>query len=180
VRQIAAAADVGLGTLYRHFPTRDELVDAVLEDAYEEYVALAERALTEPDAWTAFTGFVEAVLELHLRNRGLREVFEKRGYGSERAQAMRKRSRPLIARLVRRAQEQGPLRGDFTPQDLPLLLWSSDRVIELAGDVAPELWRRQLGFLLDGLRAEAANPLPVPALRESQLARVGISEGGSR
>ena len=76
-----------------------------------------------------------------------------------------------------RAQDEGSLRADFTPQDLPLLFWSSDRVIELAGDVAPRLWRRQLGFVLDGLRAEAAHPLPAPALRESQLARVGLPHG---
>ena len=66
---------------------------------------------------------------------------------------MRKRLRPLVAQLVARAQEHGELRDDFTPQDIALLFWGSDRVIELAGDVAPELWRRQLGFVLDGLRA---------------------------
>ena len=48
VRQIASRAGVGLGTLYRHFPTREDLVDAVLEDAFDEYVAIAERALAEP------------------------------------------------------------------------------------------------------------------------------------
>ena len=174
VRQIAGRAGLGLGTLYRHFPTRDDLVDAVLEDAFEEYVAIAERALREPDAWTAFTRFVEEALEMGSRNRALKDVLETRAHGRERARAVRRRIRPLLARLVTRAQEQGALRADFSPQDLPVLFWSSDRVIELAGDVAPDLWRRQLGFVLDGLRAEAAHPLPAPALRQAQLDRIGL------
>ena len=178
VRQIASRAGVGLGTLYRHFPTREDLVDAVLEDAFDEYVAIAERALAEPDAWAGFTGFLEAVLELQSRNRALKDIIETRAHGRERAQAMRKRTRPLLARLVERAQEQGTLRADFTAQDMPLLFWSSDRVIELAADIAPDLWRRQLGFLLDGLRAEAARPLPAPPLRDAQLNRVGLPARG--
>jgi AcrR family transcriptional regulator len=177
VRQVATGAGVGLGTLYRHFPTREELVDAVLEEAYEEYIGLAKSALDEPDAWAGFTRFVEEALELQAHNRALKDVVETRAHGRERAQAMRRRTRPLVAELVSRAQGQGVLRADFKPQDLPLLFWSADRVIELAGSVAPDLWRRQLGFLLDGLRAEAAHPLPAPALRESQLARVGLPSG---
>ena len=177
VRQVASRAGVGLGTLYRHFPARDDLVDAVLEEAFEDYVAIAKRALGELDAWAGFTHFVEAVLELQARNRALKDVVETRAHGRARAQAMRKRARPLLASLVGKAQEQGALRADFTPQDLPLLFWSSDRVIELASDVAPDVWRRHLGFLLDGLRAEAAHPLPAPPLREAQLARVGMPGG---
>lgn len=180
VRQIASRADVGLATLYRHFPSREDLVDAVLENAFAEYVALAERALDEPDAWIGFTRFVEAALELQSHNRALKDVIETRVHGRERAQAMRKRTRPLLAELVRRAQAQGTLRMDFTPQDLPLLFWSNDRVIELVGDIAPDLWRRHLGLMLDGLRAEAAHALPAAPLRESQLARVGLPRGGGR
>ena len=180
-RRIAGEAGVGLGTVYRNFATRDDLVDAVLEDAFDEYIDIAERALAaEGDAWSAFTQFVDHALELQSRNRALKDVVETRAHGRARAHAMRERVRPVVAELIRRAQEQGALRQDFTPQDLPLLFWSSDRVIELAGQVAPGLWRRQLGFLLDGLRAEAAHPLPAPPLREAQLARIGVPEEQSR
>ena len=118
------------------------------------------------------------MLELQSRNRALKDVVETRAHGRERARAMRKRARPLVARLVERAQEQGTLRADFAPQDMPLLFWSTDRVIELAREVAPDLWRRQLGFLLDGLRADAARPLPAPPLRDAQLDRVGLPAEG--
>ena len=84
---------------------------------------------------------------------------------------MRERMRPLVRRLVERAQEQGALRRDFAPEDLPLVFWTGDRVIEATGSVAPELWRRYLGLLLNGLRAGAATPLPAPPLSRAQLAR---------
>ncbi len=175
VRDIAGHAGVGVGTLYRHFPTRGDLVDAVLEDAFEELIALAQDALEEPDAWSGFTRFIEHALDLNARNRGLKDVVETHAHGREGAAAMRDRLRLLIARLVERARAEGTLRADFTPQDIPMLFWSSDRVIELAGNVAPDLWRRQLGFVLDGLRSAAATPLAEPSLTAKQLQQVGSS-----
>jgi len=78
---------------------------------------------------------------------------------------------PLLRRLIERAQAQGTLRSDFTTEDLSLAFWSVGRVIEKTADVAPQQWRRQLGFLLDGLRSPAATPPPVPALTRRQLVR---------
>jgi hypothetical protein len=132
--------------------------------------------MTEPDPWRGFTRFIEEVLVLYARNRGLRDVVETQTRGRKRAAATRRRIRPLVARLVASAHEQGTLRPDFTPQDIPLLFWASDRVIELAGDVAPNVWRRQLGFVFDGLRSSAATPLTQPPLTEAQLRRVGAAK----
>jgi len=171
VREIATEAGVGVATLYRHFPSRDGLVDAVLEDAFEELVAAGERALAETSGWAGFAGLVEETLVLCARNHGLREVFESRR-GRERAESMRGRIRPVFAELVARARAEGTLRSDFTAEDVPLLFWGADHVIELTSSVAPELWRRQLGLTLDGLRAGSATALPVPALSRAELRRV--------
>ena len=176
VREVARHAGVGVGTLYRHFPAREDLVDAVLEGAFEDLVASAEAALAEPDPWSGFTRFVKDALASHARNRGLKDVVETQTHGRERAAAMRRQIRPLVARLVSRAHEQGSLRPDFTPQDVALLFWATDRVIELGGDVAPEIWRRHLGFVFDGLRSSAATPLAQPSLTEAQLRRVGAAK----
>jgi AcrR family transcriptional regulator len=173
VREIAQRAEVGMGTLYRHFPSRDDLVDAVLEEAFEEFVGIAETALAEPDGWTGFRRFLEDALLLHARNRGLKEVLERRLVGKERAEAMRRRIEPLVARLVARAQEQGRLRPDFKPEDVALLFWGADRVIELSAAISSQLWRRYLGFLIDGLQTEAATPLDPAPLTRAQLRRVG-------
>jgi AcrR family transcriptional regulator len=176
-RDVARHAGVGIGTLYRHFPERADLVDAVLAESFEELIALAEASLAEDDAWRGFTRFIEEALVLHGRNRGLKDVVETDEHGRTRAQEMRRRLRPLVAKLVARAQERGDLRSDFMPQDIALLFWGSDRVIELAGDVAPELWRRQLAFVLDGLRSPNPTSLPAPPLSEAQLRRVRTKRG---
>jgi len=176
VREVARQAGLGVGTLYRHFPAREDLVDAVLEDAYEDFIAHAQAALEESDPWRGFTWFIEEALVLHALNRGLKDVIETQAHGRERATAMRRRIRPLVTRLVARAQEQGTLRPDFTAQDIPLLFWASDRVIELGGSVAPDIWRRHLGFVFDGLRSSAATPLERPPLTDAQLRRVGAAK----
>ena len=92
--------------------------------------------------------------------------------GAQRTEALRARIRPVLRQLIERAQEQGSLRADFAPEDLPLVFWTADRVIEATAGVSPDFWRRYLALLLDGLRAEAATPLPQPPLTRAQLARV--------
>jgi AcrR family transcriptional regulator len=149
VREIARESGLGVGTVYRHFPTRDDLIDAVLEDAFEEIVAAGDRALAHDDAWLGLTGFIDETLALTARNRVVKVVVEEGERGRERAASMRARLRPMTAELVRRAQEAGSLRADFTPEDLSLVFWGTARVI----DLAPGSWRRHLGFVLDGLRA---------------------------
>lgn len=172
VREVAGRAGVGMGTLYRHFPAKEDLLDAVLADAFEELVGVAEAARAEPDAWRGFCRFVEEALFLHARNRGLKDVFETHVHGRSRAEAMRRRLRPLVEQIVRRAQEEGSLRPDFAPEDVRLVFWGAARILELADEAAPELWRRQLGFVLDGLRAEAATPLLRRALSRAELSRL--------
>jgi AcrR family transcriptional regulator len=170
VDEITRRAGLGMGTLYRHFPTKEELVDAVLEDAFAELVELAEQAAAAEDAWAGLTGFMEQALASHAANRGLKDVLATQEHGARR-RAMRERIQPLLRTVIERAQAQGTLRADFTVEDLSLVFWALGRVIETTADIAPQQWRRHLGFLLDGLRASAATPLPVPALTRRQLAR---------
>jgi AcrR family transcriptional regulator len=171
VREIARDAGTGIATVYRHFPTRDDLVDAVLEEVFEELVAAGEHSLAHAEAWSGFAELVEHALSLCARNRGLTDVLETQR-GRRRAATMRRRIRPVFAELVERAQLQGTLRPDFTPRDVPLLFWSITGVIETAGHVAPDLWRRQLAFVLDGLRVRPATPLPHPGLSRAQLRKI--------
>jgi AcrR family transcriptional regulator len=178
VEAIARRAGVGMGTLYRRFPTKGVLIDAILEDAVADICRAAESALRDDDAWAGFTTFLERVFELHVRNRGLKDVIASGQHDRSRLESARAQMRPLVAELISRAQEQGRLRADFTPEDMPMLFWTGGRVAELTSSVAPELWRRYLGFVLDGLRVEAATPLPRPPLTRAQLDRVRSSRSG--
>jgi AcrR family transcriptional regulator len=171
VEEITHHAGLGMGTLYRHFPTKDDLLDAVLEESFAEIVAAAEAGANADDAWEGFASFIERTLELHVTNRGLKDIVASREHGASRAEAMRLRLRPFVKLMIERAQEQGALRGDFVPADLPLVFWSAGRVVEKTADVARDSWRRYLGFLLDGLRAPAATPLPAPPLTRGQIER---------
>jgi len=174
VDEIARHAGVGVGTLYRHYPRKDDLVDAVLEEALDAYVALAHEAAADADAWTGLTAFFERALALHASNRALREVLVASEHGRARAQAARELARPLLSRIVERAQTDGRLRHDLTAEDITVLLWAVARVIETTGGVSRDLWRRYLSLILDGLRPEVATPLPVPAPSPRELARAAL------
>ena len=171
VEEITREAGVGMGTLYRHFPTKDELIDAVLEEALGEMVAQAESAAGEDDAWAGLTAFLERALQRQAENRGLREVFATRSANAPRVAAKRERILPALRSLIERAQAQGALRADYAAEDLPLLFWAVDCVIEATADVSPDYWRRYAALLLDGLRAEGASPLPGRPLTLAQLER---------
>ena len=171
VEEIAQRAGVGMGTLYRRFPTKHELVEAVIEESLDGFVTAAEDGLADPDPWTGLSHFVERVLELQAENRALRELLAGTEHARIREQ-VRRRVRPLVRRLVERAREDGSLRADFTPEDMPLVFMTGGRVLEAAREVAPDLWRRYLGLLLDGLRAEGATPLPRAPLTPSQMYRL--------
>jgi AcrR family transcriptional regulator len=154
VEEITHHAGVGMGTLYRHFPAKDELIDAVLEDAFAEILALAERAAAAEDAWDGLTMFFERALELRFQNRGVRELIASGDRGAHHTE-MRKRIRPVIRRLIERAQEQGTLRRDFKLDDVAFVFQAVGGAIE-TGTGARGAWRRHLSFLLDGLRMRAA------------------------
>src|SRR5215210_2076909 len=85
VEELTQHAGVGMGTLYRHFPTKDDLIDAVLEDAFGELLALAESAAEAEDAWSGFTRFLERALELRVQNRGLKDLLASGEHGERRA-----------------------------------------------------------------------------------------------
>jgi AcrR family transcriptional regulator len=179
VEDLSREAGVGMGTLYRHFPTKADLVDAVLEDAFAEIVRAAEEAAACEDGWAGLTGFLDRIFVLHAVNWGLKDVLASSEQGRERAEAMRARMRPLLHRVIQRAQTQGTLRSDFSVDDLPVLFWAGGRVMEATKAVVPDYWRRYLGLVLDGLRADAATPLPRPPLTRAQLARAAKRKEGA-
>jgi AcrR family transcriptional regulator len=167
--EIARAAGVGPGTLYRRFPTKEALLDAILLDALEQFERYAADALAEEDAFAALERFLTRGVELQAESRGFQEILVLRLERAPHLDEARDRLRPLIAELVARAKAQGTLRDDFDPLDVQVLLWELGRVVEATGHCASQLWRRYLALALDGLRAEAARPLPVAAPTRKQL-----------
>jgi AcrR family transcriptional regulator len=162
--EIARHAGVGVGTAYRRFPDKRKLIEELFEDRVAHMVALAERALAADDAWEGLAGFIEQATEHQIANRGLREIAFGNDEGTALAARARARLAPLTERLVRRAQESGDLRADVVASDVLLLQFIISSAAELTTTHAPELWRRYLTMVLDGLRTPDPHPLPQPGL----------------
>ena len=167
--EVARAAGVGVGTLYRRFPTKEALVDAILGDVVDRFHAFSQEALRQEDAFAGLELLFERAARLQLENRAFLEVMALRMRDEPRLAAARERVRPLVEELVSRAQEQGKLRPDLAAADVQVLLWELARVVESTDTCASELWRRYLALTLDGLRTEAARPLPHPPPTSAQL-----------
>jgi AcrR family transcriptional regulator len=163
LNDIAHHAGMGVGTVYRHFPDREQLIESLLEERIDQVETLLRTALEDPDPWQGVTGFLERSIELQAANRGLQQLLLGATGGLERIARARARLEPLESELVRRAHDARMLRADVGLQDLRILQLMLAPVIDLSANVAPELWRRYLALLLGALRAtpEPAGPLPI-------------------
>jgi len=179
LNDVAHHAGVGVGTVYRRFSNKEELIDALFDDMVEIVDGYVREALEEPDAWFGLTRSLEKVCEVQAFDRGLREVMLGTGRGPQRQRQMRERVGPSVDILVARAQQQGALRRDLFPADFPILQLMIGAVTDHTGQ--PELWRRYLAILIDGLRARpgAASPLPGIQVPEDDLQQA-IVESSTR
>jgi AcrR family transcriptional regulator len=169
--EIARLAGVGVGTVYRRFPNKELLIDALFEERIAEIVASAREAAGDEDAWRGLSRFLENQVDRLARDRGLRELVVGSTYAPERIVHARSRIKPLVDDMVARAQAQGALRTDVGASDFPLLLMMLDAVVDTTREVNPETWRRALGIVLDGLAAPGRTPLPGAPLEVTQLER---------
>jgi AcrR family transcriptional regulator len=166
--QIADRAGVGVGTVYRRFGSRDEIIEALFEDRMEQFVGLAAHALDALDPWEGLAGFLEQAVAMQADDRGLKELLVRGVPACERVALVRERLLPLVGQLVARARDAGQIRPDAGETDMAVISLMLGTVADFAHDVQPDLWRRYLAILLDGLRA-GGSPLPGPALDAAGL-----------
>ncbi|SDZ39152.1 DNA-binding transcriptional regulator, AcrR family [Amycolatopsis xylanica] len=155
---IAHHAGLGVGTVYRRFPSKEHLVEAMFAERLEEVRLVAEEALLNPDPWDGFANFVWTIVGLQAEDRGLREVMLSNAFGHAQVAEAKERMIPVCTELVERAKASGKLRADFAPTDLPLITLMIGSVAEYTQLAEPGLWKRSLGLLLDGLRGAPGAP----------------------
>jgi AcrR family transcriptional regulator len=159
---IAARAEVGVGTLYRRFGSKDALIRDILLDGIAEVQTVAEEALANPDPWEGLATFLAAFSAIQVANQGLAEFTSaKSTIHQDQVRDSTAKLRQLVTKLVSRAHDSGTLRKDVTWKDIVLLTQASVAADECLGIRAnAEQSRRTCTILLDGLRAPGTTPLP--------------------
>jgi len=159
VADIARRAGVAKGTVFRHFATKDDLIAAIVLDRVEALTASGERLLRADDAGAALLEFLHIAAE----QRQQRDLSFLHGSattdGVARAQG---RLTATVDALVDRARDHGAVRDDVTGTDVFLLMCAPNYVTGYVPGAPPDLWRRYLAIIFDGLRPQGAHPLPVP------------------
>jgi AcrR family transcriptional regulator len=152
VEEIAKAADVGVGTLYRHFPRRIDLVEAVYREDVDGLVTLADDVAREREPWDALEtwllGFVRYAQAKRTFLTELHEAFEK---SPDLALSSRQNIRDSLGRVLARAQAAGQARTDIDQADLMQLVGG----MCMARDASLQQNERLLALVLDGLRPPA-------------------------
>jgi len=168
---VARQAGVGVGTVYRRFPDKESLVAELFADRIDAMVAVAEEALAAPDPWRALVAYLEYAVNTLAADVGLRQLMMFATYGRDQVAYAREQMRPVVSKLVKRAQEAGELRQDFSATDVPMIAFMLASAAEYASLVQPDLWRRYLALVIDGLRParDGVSELPVPPLTPDEV-----------
>jgi AcrR family transcriptional regulator len=165
---VAHRAGVGIGTAYRHFANKQELAAALFADTIDKMVAEAEAAIEIEDPWESLVFFFEGSAIRQANDRGLHELLM--GYkDSQENQNILERLAPMITAMFERARAAGILRPDVDATDSAAIFAMLGITFAMSSVTHPDLWRRYLALLLDGLRATDRGPLPTRALTFEEI-----------
>lgn len=168
--EVARRAGVGIATLYRRFPAREDLIAAAFEGQMTAYADAIDRALADPDPWHGFCAYIEEVCGMQAADHGFTNVLTMSFPTAKALEAQRSRAYRGFATLITKAKAAGGLRADFSDKDLVILLMANAGVIAATADAAPETWRRFVAYMLQSFAAGNPGPLP-PAPRGRDLFR---------
>ncbi|MBR7743417.1 TetR/AcrR family transcriptional regulator [Phycicoccus sp. BSK3Z-2] len=174
LNDIAHHAGVGVGTAYRRFANKEEVIDALLEERMAGVEDVAREAAADPDPWDGVVHFLEGALALQHGDRGLAEMMNNPVLGDARVDEVRERIAPIVTEIVERAKAAGVVRPDLDQSDLIFVQLALSTVMERTQVLAPDLYRRYLALFLDGIRTdrETLTTLPTRALSSQETHEV--------
>lgn len=179
---IAAAAGLGNATLYRHFPTRAALWEAVLRDPLQEVADLVDEclALSRSDPWEGFASFVRETADIEARRTGFSELMTTRYEGAPQLLQLRAQIQGGVEQLFARAAGVGAVRADVVLEDVALVQISIAEIIRTFGAVAPDVYRRWVDLTLDAMRSPGSprEELRSRPLRPNQVWRALMRKRG--
>ncbi|MFE7276705.1 TetR/AcrR family transcriptional regulator [Streptomyces sp. NPDC057623] len=157
---VARETGVGIATLFRHFPAKEDLVAAVFADRMDAYADAVAVALDDPDPWHGFVGYIETACAMQAADYGFADVLTMTFPTAKALERRRNEAYEAMVRLIDRAKAAGRLREDFDPSDLVLIHMANAGVVNATGDAAPDAWRRVVALLVQSFEAPARGPLP--------------------
>jgi AcrR family transcriptional regulator len=165
---IARQAGLGVGTAYRHFSNRQELIAALFDDVIDNLTVNMQAALSIANPWQALVSFFETSAIRQAQDRGLHQMLI--GAVPDEQDKLRRRFTDLMGQLLDRARAAGAIRPDIAVNDAAMILAMLGVTYEIRGESSPESWRRYLTIILDGLRATERPALPVPPPSDEDFA----------
>ena len=160
VADIARRAGIGKGTVFRHFATKDDLLAAIVLDRIDALNAAGEGLLEAPDPGSALLEFL--TVAAHQRQQRDLSFLQSAVQLNPEVTRVHEQLLQTVNALVDRARAADAVRADVTGTDVFLLMCAPNHVTSHLPDAAPDLWRRYLAIIFDGLRPEGAHPLPHP------------------
>jgi AcrR family transcriptional regulator len=168
IADVAKRAGVGISALYRRYASKEDLLRALCADGLRRYISAAEAAAAdEADAWEAFATFMRSVVAADAASltqklagsfEPTEDLYRAAAYAGE-----------LNVRVFERAQQAGAIRSDADVNDLGLIFEQLASIRLGDRERTQALRRRYLALALDGLRAQAHDPLPGPAPSGEEL-----------
>ncbi|QYX79417.1 TetR/AcrR family transcriptional regulator [Streptomyces akebiae] len=164
---VAREAGVGIATMFRRFPTKEELVDAVFLDRMDAYATAVAVALEDPDPWNGFVGYIETACAMQAADSGFADVLITTFPTAKALERRRNEAYEGMVELISRAKATGRLREDFDSSDMVLLHMANAGVVNATGDAAPDAWRRVVALLVQSFEAPSRGPLPASPEHEA-------------
>jgi AcrR family transcriptional regulator len=155
IDEIARRAGLGVGTLYRHFPTKEALFEAIVVGRMEQLVDEARASAKSPDRAAAFFGFLTRMVEEGSAKKDFLNALAGTGVDLQRVAAIKQRMKRALAVLLERAQTAGAVRGDVGAADVLTLVMGTVGSADRHGAGPPER-NRLLAVIFDGLRLRPA------------------------
>lgn len=169
LEQIARDAGLAVGTLYRHFPTRADLVVAAYDEQIGAFLARKESLLAMDDSWEAFRTYLDTICEMQAADRGFSDFLSMRFPASRATEDLQDRICLMTNDVLDRAQAHGVVRPDVASGDVVSLIWANSRILDATLPIAPNSWRRHLHLMLSAFKAGDNDPLPAPPLDDQEL-----------
>jgi len=180
VDEIARRAGLGKGTLFRRFPSKEDLMAEIAQERMSDVIQAGRELAATAEPGEAMRVLMHKMVELLTTDRGLAEALE--GLGADNDEVLRVKHELIetVSHVLKLAQDAGQVRNDVTECDVMLLVVAISHISAPFRDVDRDMWQRYFGIIFDGLRPAAAHPCSHAAPTEEHFQAMGKAKLAGR